>query len=129
MPLATCGKVAKKVRQLDGKLAEPGILLEQHQNVSGFLLPGLILPKAIRLFEQRRQHGEKFITTLRRTSALKDIVLKQWRDVVRMAPTSIEADRLVLQRMFETHDESPMRTDVLPVVLSKDQLRLSPGQI
>jgi hypothetical protein len=46
-----------------------------------------------------------------------------------MAQTSIEADRLVLQRMFETHDESPMRTDVLPVVLSKDQLRLSPGQI
>lgn len=53
MPLATRGKVAKKVRQLKRKLAEPGILLKQHQNVSGFPLPGLVLSKAIRLFEQR----------------------------------------------------------------------------
>ena len=53
MPLATSGKVAKKVRQLNRKLAEPGILLEQHQKVAGFLLPEFIAPKAIRFFKQR----------------------------------------------------------------------------
>jgi hypothetical protein len=128
---ARSGKVAKKVRQLNRELPEPGILLEQHQKVAGLLLSRFIAPKPVRFFQQRRQDGEKFVTTLRRSSALKVIVLKQWRDVARMpgTPTSIEPDWLVLQRMFDTHDKSPMRTDVLPVVLSKQQLRLSPGQI
>lgn len=97
MPLASRArarrrKIAKEVRQLNRKLPEPGILLEQHTKVAGFLLPGLIAPKAIRFVEQRRQNREKLVAALRRPFALKDVVLKQWHDVARGTTTSIEAD-------------------------------------
>src|SRR5437879_8242261 len=55
------GKVPKQIRQLDGELSKPGILLKQPQQIIGFRL---LRFKYLGLFKQRRQDCKKVVALI-----------------------------------------------------------------
>jgi hypothetical protein len=87
-------EVSNEVRQVDRKRPKPGILLAQRQNVVDSLT--WIVWKTRRLFKQRRQKVEKFVTPM-----------SERHNVVGSAKQRTEAVLLVARRTSDAHGKSP----------------------
>lgn len=103
----TRGKVSQQIRQTDRKLAEPCVLFEQPQKVVGLPAGRTISPQPVGFFKQWRQGGDKCVVAWQCFArARRGVVLPQRQNVV----GSLGTPKFNMQRMFDAHNKSPLRT-------------------
>jgi hypothetical protein len=90
LPFAS-GQISEQVRQSDRKLAKPGILLRERQDIRSTLAWRFLVPGGRGLFKQRRQNIEKLV------------IRRPWR---RDVAASGAAAFPVARRMSDAHGRS-----------------------